>query len=185
MKKYLFVILAATLFAACGDNKQSSPSDDEIQDTKEHPFFGKILDVYGEMVRDGKNYLEIKKEIGGIINDAKGRELPVKGSPYGIRTSKAVIIDWNVQESCLNIIVQFIPDDGTDFTSLMNPLNGHGVKELVKCNMMGTHGKITRRSAHRLINTNDLAVTMIIDNMGKCDYNVWKTLEYIKLTEAK
>lgn len=188
MKQYLFVILAVTMFAACSGNNQSNQSSEtseEVLDAKEHPFFGNILNIYGEAVRDGKSSKEIKREIKDVIREAKGRELPVKGSPYGIKTSKAVITDWNVQTDKLNIILKFIPDEGTDFKILMDPTNGILMKKYVNCNMMMSYGRIIDRLAHRPVNTNNLELTLNIYSSGLPNYNSWKGLEYIELTESK
>ena len=61
---------------ACGGKQRNSTNESEnsTEETtlpKEHPFFGNILNFYGEKLKEGVNYNIIKQEIGEVIDKAK------------------------------------------------------------------------------------------------------------------
>ena len=146
-----------------------------------HPFFGDILSFYGRKLREGVDYRQIRQEIGDVINEAKGREILVRGNPYGIRTSKAVISDWNIQSFCLNIILEFVPDDGTNFSNITE----NYVNNIIYCRAVSGSGAFYKRAAHtNYPPTPHLYVTLIIDSYGKKGYDFrWDKLDYITISE--
>lgn len=156
---------------------------DESAAEEGHPFFGDILTIYGEKLKEGKDYRVIRQEMEDVLNKSRGREIPVKGEPFGIKTSKAVITKWNMQSFCLNIIVEFIPDEGTDF----NKITADYVSNIIYCRAMSSNGAFFKRAAHvDYPPTPNLYVTLIIDSKGRDGYDSrWDNLEYIELSDRK
>lgn len=184
-------IMAAALLVvgltACGGKQRNSTNESEnsTEETtlpKEHPFFGNILNFYGEKLKEGVNYNIIKQEIGEVIDKAKELGLPVKGDPYGIKTSKAIIDDWNIQSSSLNLVVKFIPEEGTDFSKITSSPYGHQVY----CKAMSADGVIYERGAHYYSPKPNLYVTLIIKSNGIKGYDSrWDNFEYIELSDSE
>jgi hypothetical protein len=171
MKKIqmLFIALVAGLLVeSCGKN---SPA---------HPLFGEILNEYNEALLnlDGKSYKTIKKSIKDVVEKAKQEgQLPVSGNPYGISCSKAVIHDYNINQDKINIIVELVPDNGTDF-HLEKYIGPYG--KLVECRMMAGDRLLLKTAAW--YTHNKLKITLPIHNK---EIDLWRELDHIELTEHK
>lgn len=165
----------------------------EAEDSKEEAtptasesgFFSSVLNNYRELYLKGMNGRQIAREIQQTINEAKQNQLPVVGSPYGISCTKAVIDDYNVQDNCINIIMELVPDEGTDF-------HLQGYKGIGYSTDYGPYGKFVQAQAYsgkQLIfartchcHKGKMLVTLII---RYDDLQQWKTCDHIKLVEKK
>ena len=159
--------------------------NEDKKEAEENTFLSNLLTNYRELVLKGMNYRQIAKEIRPFIDEAKQNQLPVVGSPYGISCTKAVIDDYNVQDNCINIIMELVPDEGTDF-------HLQGYKGIGYSTDYGPYGKFVQAQAYggeQLIfartchcNKGKMLVTLIIKYD---DLQQWKTCDHIKLVEKK
>ena len=155
------------------------------KEAEENTFLSNLLTNYRELVLKGMNYRQIAKEIRPFIDEAKQNQLPVVGSPYGISCTKAVIDDYNVQDNCINIIMELVPDEGTDF-------HLQGYKGIGYSTDYGPYGKFVQAQAYggeQLIfartchcHKGKMLVTLIIKYD---DLQQWKSLDHISLVEKK
>ena len=165
----------------------------EAEDSKEEAtptasesgFFSSVLDNYRELYLKGMNGRQIAREIRQTINEAKQNQLPVVGDPYGISCTKAVIDDYNVQDNCINIIMELVPDEGTDFH--LQGYKGIGYStdygpygKFVQAQAYGGEQFIFARTCH--CHKGKMLVTLII---RYDDLQQWKTCDHIKLVEKK
>lgn len=169
------------LLASCG-GKTTTEKDIEVEDT---PWFGKVLNSYRELWLSGKGSRQIERDMSEIIAEAKQKFIPVYGSPYGISCSKAVINTYNVQDDCINIIMELVPDEGTDFH-----LDGfRGIGPAID---YGPYGKTVQAQAYcgeqliyaRSCHCSDgkMLVTLIIDYD---ELEKWKPLDQIHIVEKR
>jgi hypothetical protein len=177
MKKLnLFLVLAtAVLLTACSGKSAEEKKADEGAT----PWFGKILNSYKEQYLAGNSGVDFR----GIIDAARQEALRVEGSPYGISCSKAVINEYNVQDNCINIIMELVPNEGTDFH--LDGYKGIGYSgdygpygKFVQAQARGGEHLIYARTCH--CNKGKMLVTLHINNE---DLQVWKTLDHIRLVE--
>ena len=182
MKKLqLFTLLAAAvLLASCGGKPEKTIADEVAL-----PWFGKVLSTYRDMYLAGNNSRKIGRDIRGIINEVRQETVPVIGTPYGIRCSKAVIDDYNVQSDCINIIMEFVPDEGTDFN--LSGFKGNIISidygpygKSVQAQAFGGEQFIFARTCH--CSDGKMLVTLIVKYE---DLQQWKKLDHIKLVEKK
>lgn len=154
---------------------------------QESPF-GRLLSTYRELYLKGYSSRRIEKEIRPVVEEMKQQfSVPVTGNPYGISCSKAVIDDYNVNDDCINIIMAFVPEEGTSFhLDGPSPIGGKiyvgPYGKSVRASMIATGAIITSRDCHCSRGGNHLLVTMIV----KYDYlDAWKGLLGIELSESK
>lgn len=175
----LLVLVATVLLAACGGKSAEKDSEGAT------PWFGKVLNSYREMYLAGSDSRKIASDIQDIIKEAQQEALPVEGSPYGISCSKAVINTFNVQSNCINIIMELVPDEGTDFH--LSGYKGIGYStdygpygKFVQAQACGGDQVIFARTCH--CNKGKMLVTFIIKYD---DLQQWKALDRILLVEKK
>lgn len=151
----------------------------------ENTFLGNLLTNYRELVLKGLDRQQIKREIRRFVSETKQNQLPVVGSPYGISCSKAIIDNYNVQDDCINIIMELVPDEGTDYH--LEGYKGIGYStdygpygKFVQAQAYGGEQFIFARTCH--CNKGKMLVTLIIKYD---DLQQWKTLDHIRLVEEK
>lgn len=169
-----------TLF---GVEAKDDADKETVKEADENTFLGNLLTNYRELVLKGLNRKQIKREISQFVSEAKQNQLPVVGSPYGISCSKAVIDDYNVQDDCINIIMELVPDEGTDFH--LEGYKGIGYStdygpygKFVQAQAYGGEQFIFARTCH--CNNGKMLVTLII---RYDDLQQWKALDHIQLVE--
>lgn len=163
---FLFVLVVGLLVVSCGKRNPS------------HPLFGDLLNDYEKAVSDEVPYKEIEPLLSEVAEKAKKEgHLPVSGNPYGISCSKAVVLEYNVQWNCINIILEFIPDEGTDF-HLQKHIGPYG--KLVYCRMMAGDKLIKKDAAW--YTHNKMKATLTIYNN---EVDIWRGLDRIELIEKR
>lgn len=111
MKRLYFIFAAVMLLTACGGS--SSPRQDRTAPGA-IPWFGEVLNSYRELYLSGNDLKQIEEGMKEVIEKNKQNTIPVEGSPYGISIKEAVIVDCNITYYGMNIILQLIPEEGTD-----------------------------------------------------------------------
>lgn len=171
--------------ALFGVNTKVETDKEPKKEAEENTFLSNLLTNYRELVLKGLNGRQIEREIRQFVNETKQNQLPVVGSPYGISCSKAVIDDYNVQDDCINIIMELVPDAGTDFH--LEGYKGIGYSadygpygKFVQAQAFGGEQFIFARTCH--CNKGKMLVTLII---RYDDLQLWKTLDHISLVEKK
>lgn len=164
---------------------EEEQSSQEETSTDQLPQLTNILSNYRELYLKGMDSRAIKREMRPIIKEAKTLEIPVTGAPYGISCSKAVIDDYVVNDDGINLIMRFVPAEGTSF-NLDGPSMIGGKQyfgpygKLVRASMKTPDSTLTSRICHCKGDGKDLFITMIImyKNLEK-----WKRLTSIELSE--
>lgn len=155
------------------DGTQDAATSTDISYPVQH-----ILNAYQAALEKKLPKEQIKEELAGVVEEAKTGEIYVKGKPFGISCSKAVVHDYNVQFYGVNIVLQFIPDEGTDF-HLANKRGPYG--KPVYCLIYGKDDMIMKQTV-TWATSDMLGVTLSID-LDKI--NKWKKFSFIELTEME